>query len=45
VPLGDGRYRVGREWSPERLWFDSLVDGAAQRACLSGAAYHRTFRP
>jgi CubicO group peptidase (beta-lactamase class C family) len=45
VPLGEGRYRVGREWSPERLWFDSVVDGAAQRAWLSGAAYHRTFRP
>jgi CubicO group peptidase (beta-lactamase class C family) len=45
TPLGDGRYRVGKDWSPERLWFDSFVDGVAQRAWLSGAAYHRTFRP
>jgi CubicO group peptidase (beta-lactamase class C family) len=45
TPLGDGRYRVGREWSPERLWFDSVIDGAAQRAWYSGAAFHRTFRP
>jgi CubicO group peptidase (beta-lactamase class C family) len=45
APLGDGRFRVGKEWSPERLWFDSFVDGVAQRAWLSGAAYHRTFRP
>jgi CubicO group peptidase (beta-lactamase class C family) len=45
VPLGDGRFRVGREWSPERLSFDSFLNGSAQRAWLSGAAYHRTFRP
>jgi CubicO group peptidase (beta-lactamase class C family) len=45
TPLGDGVFRVGKEWSPERLWFDSVIDGAAQRAWLSGAAYHRTFRP
>jgi CubicO group peptidase (beta-lactamase class C family) len=44
VPLDDGRFRVGREWSPERLSFDSFLDGTAQRAWLSGAAYHRTFR-
>jgi hypothetical protein len=43
--IGDGRYRVGREWSPERLWFDSVIDGEAQRAWYSGAAFHRTFRP
>ena len=45
TPLGDGRYRVGKEWSPERLWFDSMIDGTAQRAWYSGAAFHRTFRP
>jgi hypothetical protein len=43
--IGDGRYRVGREWSPERLWFDSVIDGEAQRAWYSGATFHRTFRP
>jgi CubicO group peptidase (beta-lactamase class C family) len=45
TPLGDGRFRVGKDWSPERLAFDSVIEGAAQRAWLSGAAYHRTFRP
>ena len=43
-PLDDGRFRVGEQpWSPERLWFDTVIDGRAQRAWLSGAAYHRTF--
>ena len=43
----DGReFRVGEQsWSPERLRFDSVIDGVAQRAFLSGAAYHRTFAP
>ena len=46
TPLDDGELRVGEpSWSPERLRFDSLIDGAAQRAFLSGAAYHRTFTP
>jgi CubicO group peptidase (beta-lactamase class C family) len=42
--LGDGVFRVGKEWSPERLRFDTVMDGRAQRAWLSGAAYHRSFR-
>jgi CubicO group peptidase (beta-lactamase class C family) len=42
--LADGGFRVGKEWSPERLRFDSVIDGVAQRAWLSGAAYHRAFR-
>jgi CubicO group peptidase (beta-lactamase class C family) len=46
TPLGDGRFRVGKQpWAPERLRFDSVIDGRAQRAWLSGAAYHRTFTP
>jgi CubicO group peptidase (beta-lactamase class C family) len=45
TPLEDGSFRVGKEWSPERLRFDSVMDGRAQRAWLSGAAYHRTFTP
>jgi CubicO group peptidase (beta-lactamase class C family) len=44
TPLADGRFRVGKEWSPEHLRFDSLIDGQAHRAWLSGAAYHRAFR-
>jgi CubicO group peptidase (beta-lactamase class C family) len=44
TPLDDGRFRAGEQpWSPERLWFDTVIDGRAQRAWLSGAAYHRTF--
>jgi CubicO group peptidase (beta-lactamase class C family) len=44
--LDRGEFRVGEpSWSPERLRFDSVIDGAAQRAFLSGAAYHRTFTP
>ena len=46
TPLEDGGFRVGEpSWTPERLRFDSVIDGAAQRALLSGAAYHRTFTP
>jgi CubicO group peptidase (beta-lactamase class C family) len=45
TPLSGGTFRVGKEWSPERLSFDSVIDGTAQRAWFSGAAFHRTFRP
>ena len=37
TPLDDGSFRVGKHWSPERLSFDSVMDGRAQRAWLSGA--------
>ena len=44
MPLEDGGFRVGdRDWSPERLRFDTIIDGVAQRALLSGAPYTRTF--
>lgn len=44
APLGDGTFRVGAQaWSPERLCFDTVVDGRAQRAILSGAPYYRAF--
>lgn len=44
TPLAGGDFRVGeREWSPERLRFDTIIDGVAQRALLSGAPYTRTF--
>jgi CubicO group peptidase (beta-lactamase class C family) len=46
VALGDAAFRVGQpEWIPERLAFDSIVDGRAQRAWLSGAPYYRSFVP
>jgi hypothetical protein len=42
--LAEGGFRVGeRNWSPERLRFDTIIDGVAQRALLSGAPYTRTF--
>ena len=44
TPLAGGDFRVGeRDWSPERLRFDTIIDGVAQRALLSGAPYTRTF--
>ncbi len=44
TPLVSGDFRVGeRDWSPERLRFDTVIDGVAQRALLSGAPYTRTF--
>jgi hypothetical protein len=30
-----------REWSPERLRFDTIIDGRAQRAVHSGTPYYR----
>jgi len=46
VPLPDGSFRVGAEaWSPERVVFDSLIDGQAQRAVLSGVALGRVPMP
>lgn len=44
--LADGAFRVGSdERSPERLRFDTVVDGAALRATFSGCALYRTFTP
>lgn len=46
LPAGQARFRVGQEpHTPERLCFDPIVQGAAQRATLSGAAYYRFFTP
>ena len=46
APLEDGSFRVGKEdWSPERLRFDAIVDGAALRANLSGCDYYRVTAP
>jgi hypothetical protein len=44
APLGDDLFRVGEpEWTPERLRFDTIVGGRAQRAVLSGTPYYRAF--
>jgi hypothetical protein len=47
VPQEDGSFRVGDdERLPERLRFDTIVDGQALRARFAGGgAYHRTFTP
>ena len=43
VPLGEGAFRVGEdEANPERIYFDTVIDGTALRATLSGAAYWRS---
>jgi D-alanyl-D-alanine carboxypeptidase len=42
VPSPDGSFRVGREpRKPERLRFDTVLDGRALRAWLSGWPYYR----
>jgi len=46
VPLGDGIFRVGEEErSPERIRFDTILNGQALRANLSCGEYYRTFTP
>jgi hypothetical protein len=45
VPLADGRYRMGEEWSPDRLRFDTFVDDRAVWAYLDGAAFARVTQP
>jgi hypothetical protein len=42
VAIEPGGFRVGEhEWSPERLRFEAIVDGLAQRAVYSGTPYYR----
>jgi hypothetical protein len=46
VPLGDGPFRVGQEeWRPDRVRFDTVVEGMALRAILNEAAWYRSFTP
>lgn len=46
APLTEGVFRVGEaEHSPERIRFDTILDGKAIRANLSGCDYYRTFTP
>jgi CubicO group peptidase (beta-lactamase class C family) len=43
VPLPDGSLRVGEDpGGPERLAFDTIIEGRPVRALLSGWPYHRT---
>jgi hypothetical protein len=44
TPLDGHRFRVGEpDWSPERMHFDTIIDGRAQRAVYSGTPYYRAF--
>ena len=44
TPLAEDRFRVGEpDWSPERLSFDTVIGGRAQRAVYSGTPYYRAF--
>lgn len=46
TPLENGHFRVGADRrSPERIRFDTLIDGRTARATLSGCPYYRTFTP
>lgn len=44
-PLGGGLFRVGEDYSAERLRFDTILDGKALQANLSGIPYGRFFTP
>ena len=44
IEVGDNTFRPGTdERSPERLQFDTFVDGKAARITFSGASYYRFF--
>ena len=42
-PLADGSFQVGEDWSPDRVRFDTFIDGRATRAVFDGAPFYRTF--
>jgi CubicO group peptidase (beta-lactamase class C family) len=42
---GDGSFRLGEPWSPDRVRFDTVIDGRTTRAVLDAAPYYRTFVP
>jgi hypothetical protein len=44
-PLPDGSFRVGEGWSPDRIRFDTVIDGRATRAIYDCAPMYRTFTP
>ncbi|HXF71269.1 MAG TPA: serine hydrolase domain-containing protein [Actinomycetota bacterium] len=41
APLGDGRFRVGPPWSPDRIRFEDVLGGKARRAVFDGAPWFR----
>lgn len=44
-PLADGSFHVGDEHSPDRIRFDTVIDGNATRAIYDCAPFYRTFTP
>ena len=43
-PVDAETFRVGdQDWSPERMRFDTQINGRAQRAVYSGTPYYRAF--
>jgi D-alanyl-D-alanine carboxypeptidase len=45
VPLAHGSFHVGDEHSPDRIAFDTVIDGYATRAIYDCARFYRTFTP
>jgi len=45
ILAGAGVFQIGEMQTAEYLRLDTIVDGAAQRANVSGADYYRTFTP
>jgi len=43
--LPDGSFQVGEPWSPDRIRFDTVIDGRATRAVYDCAPMYRTFTP
>ncbi len=43
VPLAEGEFQVGEEKTPNRLRFDTIVNGQALRANFYGGDYYRYF--
>ena len=43
--LADGSFRAGERWSPDRIWFDTVIDGSATRAIYDCAPMYRMFTP
>jgi CubicO group peptidase (beta-lactamase class C family) len=41
--LDDGEFRVGEPWAPDRLRFETIVDGRPQQAVYNGHPYWRSF--
>jgi D-alanyl-D-alanine carboxypeptidase len=41
--LDDDEWRVGDGWSPDRVRFETFVDGAAQHAVYNAVLFHRSF--